>query len=246
MTKITLSTSLAVLLLSTGAAYAADVSAPAAHDWTGFYLGVNAGAAWGNADVESTFTTDGTPSYEGDLDNGIGDNGAAFTGGALVGYNWQHDAFVLGVEADINYADFGGSAKNEHEALIGTYTSKLNWDANWFGTIRGRVGFAADNFLVYGTGGVAYGGVDASGKLDFNGDLRKSGSTDDVQWGWTAGAGAEYAFDDNWSLGADYLYVDLGSTNFKYRDAPTGVSIDGRADVDYKFSIVRATVKYNF
>jgi outer membrane immunogenic protein len=246
MNKLTLSSVLVALLLSSSGAFAADVSAPIAHDWTGFYIGANAGAAWSNSEAESTFKVDGTPSFSGDLDNKIGDNSAQFTGGALAGYNWQHDVLVLGVEADINYADFGGSTRNEHQALLGTYSTSLNWDANWFGTVRGRVGFAADNFLIYGTGGLAYGGVEASGKLNLNDSLRKSGSVDDVQWGWTAGAGAEYAINENWSVGAEYLYVDLGSTSFNYKNAAIGTSINGHADVDYRFSVARATIKYSF
>ena len=97
---------------------------------------------------------------------------------------------------------------------------------------------------MYGTGGAAYGHVSADGKVAVS--IRDTtdtwkGSTDSTNWGWTVGGGAEYGI-DNWSLGLEYLYVDLGEGNWK--DNIESMSLKG--DADFAFSTVRATVKYHF
>ena len=97
-----------------------------------------------------------------------------FTGGALIGYNWQMESLVLGFEADINYAGFGDdneeditdSINDVFNASVDDATVETSYDANWFGTLRGRLGFAADNFLFYGTGGLAFGHMEANIDID--------------------------------------------------------------------------------
>jgi outer membrane immunogenic protein len=265
----------------TTAARAADI-APAAYDWSGFYFGVNAGAAWNNSDIDNSFEYTG-----GDIDlggpagpeiladdinaalNEFGDNlggdDAVFTGGALFGYNWQHDSLVFGVEADINYVGFSEENSREFNDVDFPFitgdssdgSSKLSFDANWYGTLRGRLGFAADNLLIYGTGGLAYGHMEASAEAELSDgveSVRYGASTDSTNWGWTAGAGIEYGI-DNWSLGLEYLYVDLGSAEWDADLSETVVDSDisdaiaqitGSGDVDYQFSVVRATAKIRF
>ena len=235
------STALAALALAS-AAQAADVSAPVGYDWTGFYLGANAGIAWDNSDINDTIYTEGVRLNE--FENSIGSQ-TAFTGGGLVGYNYQVDRIVLGAEADFNYLGFNNS--NNQAYTIGNYdvTSKASFDADWFGTIRARLGYTFDNVLVYGTGGVAYGHLSSNGTitLDDGGTATTwKGSTDTTNWGWTVGGGAEYGI-DNWSLGLEYLYVDLGSAQW---DSDLIESSKLQGDVDYAFSTVRASVKYRF
>lgn len=269
----------------TTAARAADVPAPMAYDWSGFYFGANAGVAWNNSEVHNDLQYNGegifidntapvadieiSPNEINDFLSNLGDDfegdEAVFTGGALMGFNWQHDALVLGVEADINYADFSDEQSQSFNDLdlpilsdgpINAETD-LSFDANWFGTLRGRIGFAADNFLIYGTGGLAYGHMEAEARVNVGDDSESAqytASTDANNWGWTAGAGVEYGI-DNWSLGVEYLYVDLGTAEWD-ADVKGNVSdedvqdfladIEGEGEVDYKFSVVRATVKYRF
>ena len=142
--------------------------------------------------------------------------------------------------------------------LLTTFPLELSSDANWWGTLRGRMGFAADNWLFYGTGGLAWGAIDASARIDYCFDVdcntgwTARGSESETLVGWTAGAGIEYGW-DNWTFGAEYLYVDLGSTDFDHNYAlnggvslPTDVAVSGNADVDYQFSVVRATAKLKF
>jgi outer membrane immunogenic protein len=266
----------------TTAARAADI-APAAYDWSGFYFGLNAGAAWNNSEIDNSFEYTGgdieivggpPPEVLADdindaldaFEEQIGGDDAVFTGGALIGYNWQHDSLVFGVEADINYADFSDEISREFNDvdlpfITGDLTdgsSNLSFDANWFGTLRGRLGFAADNFLIYGTGGLAYGHLEASADIDLIDDggetVSYEASTDATNWGWTAGAGVEYGI-GNWSLGLEYLYVDLGSAEWN-ADLDETVAdgnisdalalVEGSGNVDYQFSVVRATAKIRF
>ena len=245
----TVSTAFAALALAT-AAQAADMTAPATYDWTGFYLGANAGISWNNSGVDNNFDVNGDGIN--DLNNKIEGDQTAFTAGGIVGYNYQIDQIVLGVEADFNYLGFSDSNSRSVDVIgldgIDTITGKSSFEADWFGTIRGRLGYAIDNVLIYGTGGLAYGHMSADGKVTASlaGDTVGTwkGSTDSTNWGWTVGGGMEYGI-DNWSLGLEYLYVDLGSGEWNgNNDLFDGSRLKG--DADYAFSTVRATVKYRF
>ena len=233
----TASTMFAALALAT-AAQAADMTAPATYDWTGFYLGANAGIAWNNSSLDQDIYLDGDRAR--DLRNSIDGDQTAFTAGGILGYNYQIDQIVLGVEADINYLGFSDSNKNDVLLADGAY-SRTSFEADWYGTIRARLGFAIDNVLIYGTGGAAYGHMEADGKLVIGDDVWK-GSTEATNWGWTIGAGAEYGI-DNWSLGLEYLYVDLGDAEW---DSNVIEDNKFKGSADYAFSTVRATVKYRF
>ena len=242
------STMFAAVVLAS-AAQAADV-APAGYDWTGFYLGANAGVSWNNSSVDNNFNLDGTDANR--LKNQIDSSQAAFTAGGLLGYNYQIDQIVLGVETDINYLSFSDNNSRSVDVLgpgpVDTITGKSSFDADWFGTIRGRLGYAFDNVLIYGTGGLAYGHMSADGKVtaSYQGDTVGTfkGSTDSTNWGWTVGGGAEYGI-DNWSLGLEYLYVDLGSGEWNGNNNLFDAS-NLKGSADYAFSTVRATVKYRF
>ena len=244
MKKILLAGSALIAALSfASAAQAADIAPAPAYDWTGFYLGANAGGAWSNTDVNQDVYINGTrvPGAAG-LGNSLNGNDTAFTAGGILGYNYQMDKIVLGAEADFNYLGFSESNKNNIDPV--SY-AKTDFQADWYGTVRGRLGFAIDNVLIYGTGGLAYGNVSTDGKLVL-GPYEWQGSNDNTKWGWTVGGGAEYGI-DNWSLGLEYLYVDLGSDSYKSNtvDVPPGPAYF-KGDANYAFSTVRATVKYRF
>ncbi len=183
----------------------------------------------------------------------------------MLGYNWQHESLVLGIEADINYVGFSEERSNDFGDLRDdlpiqsddpiTGSSDLSFDANWFGTIRGRPGFATDNLLFYSTGGLAYGHMEASAEVEVGNDEETasySASTETTNWGWTFGAGMEYGI-DNWSLGIEYLFVDLGSAEWdgdlreNVDDSDiSGALADIQGEVDYQFSVVHATAKIRF
>ncbi|QKC93960.1 outer membrane protein [Mesorhizobium sp. NZP2298] len=201
-------------------AKAADIVQPVAamdipYSWTGFYVGANAGGAFGKVDGD----------YTGIL--GSADIGN-FTGGGLVGVNYQYGQWVLGVEGDINYLGF----KKEFSPGVdgGGLGAEASVDA--FGTIRGRVGYAFDRWLPYVTAGVAMGNV----KID---EHVFGAAETKFQTGYAVGGGAEYAFNNNWTVRAEYLYVDLGKKDF-------GFDPFASYDVKTNFSVVRAAVAYKF
>lgn len=256
MKKIILAASAFVSAAALSAsANAADMT-PVGYDWSGFYAGLNAGVAWNNSEVDQTAKLAGervnslTDKIEGDQ--------AAFTGGGILGYNYQVDRIVMGLEADFNYLGFGDDHKRNRDFSLPGHgdmnaSGKLSFEGDWYGTVRGRLGYAADNLLFYGTGGLAYGHMSADGKLQITdeatGDYVKwDGSTDTTNWGWTIGAGMEYGI-DNWSLGLEYLFVDLGSAEWNGgASGPLADHVDSsvKGSVDYQFSVVRATAKIRF
>lgn len=247
---------------------AADIS-PAPYDWTGLHVGLNAGVAWTNTEIDNDVTYVGNVSPPSEflvglkaLGKSLSGDSAAFTGGAVAGYNWQHDSLVLGVETDINYLGFGEDNESDGDISKDTcgadcgYSNGVSFDADWFGTLRGRLGFAADNVLFYGTGGLAYGHMEASSDFkiydNISGDLEGTwkGYSDEVNWGWTVGAGLEYGV-DSWSVGLEYLFVDLGGADWDASVSDTSRLKSGKflvteGSVDYQFSVVRATAKIRF
>ncbi|BCP51445.1 porin [Kaistia sp. 32K] len=190
-------------------------AAPAAFNWTGFYLGVHAGAAITKGD----YTVNG-------FDIGSESN-TGFIGGVQAGYNYQIDNIVIGAQTDLAYT----SAKIGDSYLGYSADNKLDW----LGTTTARVGYAFDNFLVYGKGGVAYG----ESKIDANTPV---GSFDESKWhvGWTAGVGAEYAFTQNITGLVEYNYVDLGSKTYFENVVGGGVKADLTSNV------IKAGLNYKF
>jgi len=261
MKKILLS-SVAFLTLTAGA-MAADLpsrrAAPAPaiaavplFTWSGFYVGVNAGYGWGDSD-NSFFVPAGTfataPGATGVVS--FSDENDGFVGGAQVGYNVQFGSFVVGVEADLQFADLGN---NDGVAFIpagfpATYVpAGRGSDLEWFGTVRARAGFAFDRVLVYATGGFAYGGGDDG---DFNGIINDG--DDDIRTGWALGGGVEYAITNNLTLGIEGLYVSLDRDRRggfigteTVGGVVTPVFVAGANDDDDDFTVVRARLNYKF
>jgi outer membrane immunogenic protein len=255
----------ALLIGANGASLAADlpvkapVAAAPAYNWTGWYVGGNIGYGWG----ENTGA-----GYSSFADVGIGGLAAFMAaggnvlpglspqgvlGGGQIGYNWQlSPGWVVGLVADLQAADIGASGANGVSigAFAGIVESK-SVRTDWFGTVRGKIGFAANNVLLYGTGGFAYGGVKAG--TSFNdpsfggGPLVFAGSSSATNTGWAAGAGIEYALTHNWSIGAEYLFVDLGSLTV------TETRVSGPANAStftsvskFRDNIARVLVNYRF
>lgn len=180
--------------------------------WTGFYAGVNAGYGW------ATF------------DDGVSTSKMnGFIGGGQLGYNWQISSFVLGVEGDMQYS----AQKRTETAVIGGVTFTGEAKVPWFGTARGRVGYAFDNFLIYATGGAAWTNLKASISA-----LGLTASTDTTKMGWTAGAGVEWMIMPRWSVKAEYLYIDSGTTSLTV----AGVTASGKL----KDNIARLGLNYHF
>ena len=192
------------LLAHTPAAFAADmpvaqppveafVPEAASFDWTGFYAGVYGGYAFGESTVAG-FATEDT-------------DGGLF--GGTVGFNMQSGNIVYGIEAD------GGWAGLEDDLDDVT--------VDWTATVRGRIGYAFDSFLLYATGGAAMGGVESASLLD-----------DDTRFGFAVGAGAEAALTDSISAKIEYMYIDLGDDDL------------GGVPVDIDAHTVKAGLNFHF
>jgi outer membrane immunogenic protein len=187
------------------------------YNWGGLYIGLNGGYGFG----QSNWTPVG----------GIGTGNFDIKGGlagGTIGANFQTSQFVFGIEGDFDWADISGS----NTSLCGIVTACTTSD-QWLGTIRGRVGYAFDRVLVYGTAGGAFGDVKAT--------LTTVGSTDSSEFGWTAGAGVEVALTDNITAKAEYLFIDLqnGSCSATFCGG-TGVP------VSFDASLVRAGLNFKF
>jgi outer membrane immunogenic protein len=229
----------------------APVVAPVSN-WSGFYVGGNLGYGWGDGNTDFSFLP--SPERFGDNNTTLGARSTGVTGGAQFGYNWQIGSLVTGLEADIQGSDIKGSARGT-PTFFGTADLDPNavlsseQKLSWFGTVRGRLGVTVTpDLLLYGTGGLAYGHVDASANSQFNGGIFEApASVSKTKVGWTAGAGAEWMFAHNWSAKLEYLYVDLGSESAIGSFAPP---VDPQFKVGYTWrfreNIARVGVNYHF
>jgi len=176
-------------------------------DWTGFYVGVNAGYGWGKSNYD----------FGTELDR-ISTKGALV--GGTIGYNYQVGQVVFGIEGDMDWQD----AKGSGPCLAGLCDTKSRWIA----TARGRLGYAFDRFMPYVTGGAAF--------ADLRTSIPGVGVNSDTRTGWTVGGGAEYAFAPNWTVKAEYLFADLGKFNCVACGANVKFNENiVRAGLNYKF-----------
>jgi outer membrane immunogenic protein len=192
-----------------------------AYDWTGFYLGINGGYAWGR----SSWSDPAAGTDSGNFSTSGG------TIGGQIGYNWQTGPAVLGIETDFNWIGAGGNSTGGGVCLTdggGSCQTKQSW----IGTTRARLGYSFDRWLPYITGGVAYGDVQA---------IQNGGSSSSTRTGWTAGGGIEYGIDRNWSAKLEYLHIDLGTASFM--GAASGTQ---SLSVPITDDIVRAGLNYRW
>ena len=266
-----LAVSALLFLAPLSAASAADMplKAPAPppapmYSWTGFYLGVTAGGASGTFDPMTAvnfsptgyFATTSPPAITAAGTQNIKPSG--FTGGFEAGYNWQFSNIVAGLEGDIESFRLKGSSASGpvlYPCCAPTaFVVSSSASTSWLATARGRVGYANDNFLFFATGGAAF--TTLKGNFAFSDTFAtaaESGSVSNTKTGWTAGGGVEAGFWGNWSIKAEYLYVDFGrvsanSTNLTAFGPPpiafpTNVFTHS---ADLKASIARVGLNYRF
>jgi outer membrane immunogenic protein len=202
-------------------------------DWTGFYIGVHGG--FGGDDFDYDISAD--DSIVGPFDIGASLDSSGFFAGGQLGANWQMGQWVLGAEADIAWSEIEGDLEID---IDGLGSGSAGSEINWFGTGRLRLGFLpTSRLMIYGTGGVAYGDVESF--IDIDGLF--SESTSDVQVGWTAGGGFEYAVTPNITLKTEYLYVDLGSQNLFEGDIG-GFADNLTVDADTQFHTIKAGLNF--
>lgn len=232
--------SASVFAVLSASAFAADLAPQAAepvapvyvpYNWTGFYVGLQAGYLWGDSTLDGAGSPAGVPYLGSSLDPKGG------FGGAYVGYNYQFNGgFVVGAEADFNGS--GASSDNNPFALFPIASGK--GDLKWFGSARLRVGYAFDRILPFVTAGVAFSKYEAQTNIPVPvADLRQM---DLNKAGWTVGAGVEYAFTDNLIGRIEYRYADYGhktrSGTFLFPTQPARLDLstnDVRVGLAYKF-----------
>lgn len=193
-------------------------AAPIVWSWTGPYAGLFVGGG-----------------FDGDIDghhgNKSGDDLSGVFGGGYVGYNWQMDSILLGVETDAGFTGWetdGGKNKNKN---------KFKGDVGVIGSVRGRVGFAWDRFLLYGTGGFGYADLNVN-----NAGKNKHNKNDgDFLFGWVAGGGVEFAVTDNVLVKLEYLYYDVGDEwEGKHKKK------NNKGDGQFAINTVKLGVAYKF
>jgi outer membrane immunogenic protein len=257
--------SIAFTVLIAGPAMAADMPVkapvykapppPAAFAWTGFYLGVHGGCGWANTPNPTNYAVD---TFE-DLGAFTTEQANGCFGGGQIGYNYQlPNRVVLGIEADAAWANIRSSFSwnqppGDPFGDVNSWESKLTS----FGTVRGRVGYALDQFLPYVTGGFAWGRNRLSSTCPSSCDNPfapfpapdidpQTTTATNTHYGWVLGAGLEYAMNQNWSLKGEYLHLDLGVQRYNVQvdydfGVPPGADF-GRLRID----TIKLGVNYRF
>ena len=204
----------------------------ALYDWNGFYIGANGG--WGSSRNCWDFLprAGGAAQEEGCHDSSGG------TVGGQIGYRWQAGTWVFGVEAQGNWADLTGS--NTSQAFAGL-VNRSKVDA--FGLFTGQVGYAANNVLFYVKGGAAV--TSNSYRINTIAGLPAAVTGDDARWGGAVGAGLEYGFAPNWSLGVEYNHLFMQDRTYAFVNPASGFS-SGRDSISQDVDLVTARVNYRW
>lgn len=242
--------------LAVGIAFALSLASTPANaygppfSWTGLYVGVNGGYSWGRADA----TLSGVVVNEISLEEAVSDRAQVngWLGGGQIGYSWQSKGWVFGVEADFQWTGEDGDVSACVDLI--SVCGKARYELDWFGTVRGRVGYLVfPDTLLYFTGGLAYGRVNADFSL--HPALGTTPASDSAtKTGWVVGGGLEWALDRSWRVRAEYLYMDLGSMRTELgpvsvtvpAEVPIDVTASGTVRTDFTDQIVRVGLSYKF
>jgi len=275
--------SLIILLIApafSGSAFAADLPAKAlaykaappvaAYSWTGFYVGANAGYAWGRSDPASSFTCQvpGACPYNNPVQlaafNAAGTgvlSPNAFTGGGQVGYNYQSGQLVYGVELDVESFRLNGGLAGGGLAPLGSRQSfavTTSVNTNWMFTARPRVGWLVQpQLLLYATGGLAVTSLKVGNSVSDNcaavplcglPNLAGASSVSESLAGYAVGGGGEWAFNPHWSVKGEYLYVNFGSVSTTLITNLAGAAVPNTMTTSAKLnaSIARFGLSYKF
>jgi outer membrane immunogenic protein len=260
--------SVVALTLGSGSVFAADMAVKApppavapACIWCGFYVGLNAGGTWGSGSINGTevaprpFLPIDAAAISAAASPRL--NSSGFTGGGQAGYNWQMGHAVYGLEADIEAFHLRASTTGTFPfpstlpgGAIGppttffSPTSSLSTD--WLFTGRGRIGWTTDNWLLYVTGGVAVANLSVNQSIALLAPFVFNASASDTRVGYTVGAGFEYAFNRNWSVKGEYLYLDFGNLNGVGVLTPAFAGFAYTNSTHLTANIARVGINYHF
>jgi outer membrane immunogenic protein len=221
-------------------AYKTPVMTPAYYDWSGFYVGLNAGGGSSHEcwDNNSVFGIPTVPSVREGCHNATG----ALAGGQL-GFRWQSGGWVFGVEAQGDWASFkGNNASIPVAALIGfpVLTNQTKVDA--LGLFTGQVGYAWNNVLWYVKGGAAVTDNVYNGLI--TGTNAVVDSARETRWGGAVGTGLEIGFAPGWSVGIEYDHLFMGSRNINFSAVVGGVTRNDHITQDVDIGTVRVNYRW--
>ena len=250
---ISVATAFAAVTMSSG--LAADLRAPVykappppvvVSTWSGCYVGASGGYI---KPRDTSIPISGDPALLlsqtlGNVPTSISPDNDGYLVGGQIGCNYEVNRVVWGFETDLSYVD----APRNFSVIQGpaVVTTTFNQDLEYLGTVRGRIGYAFDSVLVYATGGLAYGKVNASARIsDAAGTSVLAGSQSKMQVGYTVGGGLEYALNRNWSIKGEYLFYDLGDQTLT-TNAIVGPAETAFFNHEASGHIVRAGLNYRF
>lgn len=253
----------ALITFSVNSAVAADFDGPIevieyepSGTWTGFYAGGLLGLGWSHDDAATT----GTPAFQAlgpaIVPSSLDLSHSGLNLGLTTGYNHQSGYFVYGFEADFSFLDFNETNTFTGVPVLGTrLATSSSHSMNFFGTVRGRLGYAVSNrLLIFGTGGLAFGQVDLDANvaaLDAPA-LNWSGSNEEFKFGWSLGGGGEYMVTEAVSVKLDGLFYDLDDSQVTARGNAAVRAIAALDGIDYKSKVdntgflARIGVNYRF
>jgi outer membrane immunogenic protein len=218
-------------------------------NWTGFHIGLNVGGQWGHAEDKDINYNFGVPNgFDGPKPWGYDESGVV--AGGQIGYDYQWNWLVIGIEGDGGYMNLDGDGA-EPGSPGGDTIGRT--DSDFYTTIRGRLGFAIGHWLFYGTGGGI--GVNLETRVTDDcafsgacGDEKIHAGKTDFNWGWTGGGGIEYMIGCHWTIRGEYLRYQLDNQSFSGVDTFLGVPGDRH---DFRApgpegNIFRAALNYKF
>jgi len=226
------------VLLTFGPARAADLWAykappvPAMYSWTGCYIGVEGGGAWGTSNHTAESGRDAGRTITGNFGTSGG------LAGGTIGCNYRIGSWVFGAEDDMSWINTKGSAP---DILPFNPNAVSTTQQNWLDTLRGRIGLAWGRTLLYATGGAAFTDAQVTA-CPLVGCISQTKTVS----GWTVGGGIEYAFLSGWSVKLEYLYADFGSPQFINPPIPVGAATIVTRNVRLDDNVVRAGLNYRF
>ena len=241
----------------TGSAFAAEPlppppPPPPGFSWTGVYAGLQIGGAWGSGSGNFNGFDPFTGAF---INSSIGGTPSGVIGGGHIGAQGQYDQWVLGIEGSVDGTSLTKTVNAAFPNFLGGSVITAHTSADVQGSIRGKLGIAWDRFMIYGTGGVAFGGFTTDFNIASGGFVTPGGvaippffasnSFSRTRVGWTAGGGAQYAITPNWWVFVEYRFSDFGTIrNGAFPNLPNGVLFNGsrrlqenqvQAGLSYKF-----------
>jgi outer membrane immunogenic protein len=246
----------AIALVMAGSAHAADLGqpyrmpppppdfgppprpiVPAQYSWTSCYFGSNFGLGAGHTQWKDT-QPDGNIDANAGLARSANTDMSGGLGGAQIGCDYQFGGnWVVGVATSFDISDISGTDMDQlHPAW------SLRDHLNWFGTVTGRAGYAVNNVLMYGKGGVVF----ANNMYEIVNNSAILGEPTPVQTGWTVGGGLEWAFSPNWSAFAEISYYGFGSTTQTFNTIPAAINAPATISISPSFETVTAGINFRF